>query len=538
MRENTVNLNAMSTRRGFHFLNTNGINVSCNEVHPTFNNGNAWGSYPAPANCYAYRFMSATGNQIHCNTSDETTEGFAFVGDCAGTDFQSNTIGTHKNGLHMYNSAIFTEQVHEGNKWTGTYEDFGAWHQGSNFAIFQEPFFISEADAAFWPPSYAPTLSPDPQNPTHDVNDPWMRLDNFGTEQDCPNTCIPGLLAIAGTTEREQSIVAGTLSIPIFEVPLTYDAKQYLYDYLQKHPELKEEEVTLADFYDTHLDGTIGQLHEVKVISMSYLVPDETEKGQIQAWDAQTDSINWVLANLWVNVDSGDIEAAQAARELSTLLYAELDNIYAQRKDFALLLETQFKNTADAIRAMNSSIYADVVFKTNERTANDIYLATVAVDVDTLETTQLSTLQAIAAQCPLAGGRGVYLAREILAQTHHTYYDDDAICEAVGIIMMQGEAQQTAQGDRLDAQKETGIGVSLYPNPARDEVTIVLENNRGSITQITFSDALGREALKRVISTAVSNANVPLATLVSGVYTVRVWSGDQIVSIQLLTIVK
>ena len=74
------------------------------------------------------------------------------------------------------------------------------------------------------------------------------------------------------------------------------------------------------------------------------------------------------------------------------------------------------------------------------------------------DSVQMLMLESIADQCPLEGGKGVYIARNILAEYRlgETEYDDLAKCAVV-----------TPRSESLEEHI-----VSVYPNPGKDKFNI------------------------------------------------------------------
>ena len=83
------------------------------------------------------------------------------------------------------------------------------------------------------------------------------------------------------------------------------------------------------------------------------------------------------------------------------------------------------------------------------------------------------------------------------------------------------------------------LAVQLYPNPARDEVTIRLETATAQPAQVEIHDALGRRVARfeRPARAGHNELRLALPQLTNGVYSVRVQQGSGY-SVQRLVVAK
>ena len=191
-------------------------------------------------------------------------------------------------------------------------------------------------------------------------------------------------------------------------------------------------------------------------------------------------------------------------RTITLLLFATVLQVAASSKAL----------TAEDVKAANIAIGTSQLIETNEKTVNEIYLRTVAQDVDDFSAADAGLLFDIANQCPMVGGNAVYRARSLYALINDDQeFDDPALCLPYGILVRTLEA--------ATALEQT---VQLVPNPARDEVTLVFGVSIEGNGTVTFYDAVGHEVLRRPFIGGQQRFHLSVAALAPAVYHYRVRS--------------
>ena len=179
----------------------------------------------------------------------------------------------------------------------------------------------------------------------------------------------------------------------------------------------------------------------------------------------------------------------------------------------------------DGIISQNAAVTTSLIFETNKKTVNDIYLNTVAKGIIEFTPSQLTDIESIAFQCPLTGGSAVYEARSLLMLQMDTIYDDNLLCAGAQSMRRNDETASVAKS-----------GFHLYPNPAKDQVTLLMPNEvlAGKVVLINAQGALVSELkLKEKSRTAVINTG----QLVEGIYLLNVFDGNRKVHSEKLVIV-
>lgn len=135
----------------------------------------------------------------------------------------------------------------------------------------------------------------------------------------------------------------------------------------------------------------------------------------------------------------------------------------------------------------------------------------------------------VALQCPYSGGNAVLQARTFIKLLIDTIeYDDIGICLQAGYY-------------RQNNVKETGTikgTVKIIPNPAKDEVTIKLQNSNDGLCIVMISDVLSNEIFNPRFNCLERQAKISLHNIPSAVYTLKVIKSDSMIETLKLIIIK
>ena len=104
-------------------------------------------------------------------------------------------------------------------------------------------------------------------------------------------------------------------------------------------------------------------------------------------------------------------------------------------------LDSMTQATLAALQVLNNQVQPDLVLETNYKAVNQIYLYALVNGINGLSTYTKNVLANIAAQCPLSGGKAVYLSRFILEMATNSIveYSDD--CSNYQVVMRYKNAQ-------------------------------------------------------------------------------------------------
>jgi hypothetical protein len=161
-----------------------------------------------------------------------------------------------------------------------------------------------------------------------------------------------------------------------------------------------------------------------------------------------------------------------------------------------------------------------------QKDVNEIYLATIGKDVETFTSGQAIALFDIANQCPMLGGNAVFKARSLYWLIDDTQdFDDPVLCLPYGVVLKR----------LLDQHINA---VSIVPNPASDEATLVLTRALKDPGTLFMYDAVGAEVLRRSIPAEAMRFVFATAALAPALYHFKVLSAGVVISVGRLTIVR
>ena len=301
---------------------------------------------------------------------------------------------------------------------------------------------------------------------------------------------------------------------------------QALYEKLRENPELLNGQPTATNF-KTSKDGTVVDgLYSVKE-AQTALSGEEMLKNQLNANQAAIEGVLQQLAisdSLYqlpnADITLLDIQRIALKEQLNQLL-TQKDDLYQLASESRITVTNQLSNQNNLITAANELQVA------NEKITNDLYFSTYARGNYDLNSSQVALLQSIANQCPIVGGRGVYAARSLYEAIEPTVYDDDAICEAIGI------SQKTTT-----QSTEISNNFTIVPNPANNTVNFDYSGFEDRPTTIRIYNAMGQVIKEIAINTNTSVTTADISLLLSGVYWCQLMRQDHNIATQKLVIIK
>jgi hypothetical protein len=152
----------------------------------------------------------------------------------------------------------------------------------------------------------------------------------------------------------------------------------------------------------------------------------------------------------------------------------------------------------------NAAITTNLTIDANHKLVNNIVLSLLAAD--TLAAGDLTTLEAIAAQCPQEGGDAVYEARAMVSYFTGVQFDNSA---CIGV----------EERENIMANAAFDAPIAIFPNPASNMIII---QGAPEDALVNITDYLGRV----VHSGKLQSTQIELASFQSGVYTLQVFSNE------------
>jgi hypothetical protein len=500
---------------------TNGCNrpeVSCNTVNSTGT------TYPIDAQA-AIRNNMGKEPLISCNSVDHTANGILFNGVAYNTDIRGNFFHNHRWPLHLDATAIIDAQVLKGNLWdpAATTPVWGAWYEVSNAQAVLYQFLYNPATiggGSTQPPSWSPSS--------------WFNF-TFGTNYDCANhhgmeycsqfhdeRCKDCL------RELDEKIAGDSLENDPYTDETKWMLKGALYKKLDDAPALLDSLPLLADFYADLQGSTTAAFKAISDGQLVFYNLDSTVVAQLQENRTQIEGMLGLVKIGLGQLGDSTLTPAQRQAVLTSISgYRENIRDLSTWNATALQVASASKVlTADGVKAANASVTTSELIEANEKVVNEIYLATVGKDVDAFTSDQASELFDIANQCPMVGGNAVFKARSLYWLIDDTYdFDDALLCLPHGIIVKS-------------LMEHQANAVSVIPNPAGDEATLVLDRTLDEPGVFVVFDALGSEVMRSVVPLEMPRMTINTSSLAPALYHYQVRGPSGIIGDGKITIVR
>ncbi|HHM21798.1 MAG TPA: hypothetical protein ENJ20_07215 [Bacteroidetes bacterium] len=457
--------------KGIAIQNNEGTYLQCNTVN---------GGGKADGNHGLYIWDGENGG-YSCNTVQNIETGtFIAMGSSSPEAFTETTFNSGGTGLRLDASAAIGPQTHRGNRWTGSFGGFGAEHLATSSQVWDQSTFTVHTTSG----SYYPSLPPG-QNP-------WFPNDPAGI----PSTaCLEdGACDLASEKpdknnifDIDDKIIKGEFVPGDYGAEMNWLARRYMYRKLNKYPELIVPGSDAELFFNQAAAGNIGQFYSLETgIKTMYQIATATAS-QLEANYSLVSTKMEEVASIDQQLQAGSTDPNLPLQRDSALQAMET----ADADNEALLtgIETQRALDATSLANSNNAIVTEMLPEDNEKTVNDIYLATVAIGRISLDQNQISTLDQIAAQCPLTGGSAVFKARSILSLVVEREYDNEVLC---GV----GERGGKSIGGNDDNANDA---FSFFPNPAKDEVIFSFHIPTEKERVLVVSDSFGKEVFRSIV---------------------------------------
>ncbi len=444
--------------------------------------------------------------KMRCNFADATGVGLRVEGlltgktkaDIAGNLFQDNTTGL------LYGvDAISGQQVHRGNRWTGS--GTMAEHQGIIDVANFSKYTVDEAeDTEFLP------MTRIPQNWFDDIED---TISSYLCP-DLPGVCIraDNLTGDEPDQVLDEKTALGELSGEYYQDANNWLAQRRLYERITEEGNPYPGNTDIAGFLTAAQSNGLAGYADVQTGIRQTVAVSQADQDSLQLYESR------ILEGL----DS----LARLEGQLYTLGISEQDSIDLsdQRADLLQMVQASASakqnllNIIDSLRAIaadNLLLQNDNLpdlgkpYTANEKTVNDILLRTVLHGIFTFSSQDSTTLESIAALCPLSVGESVLRARALLSLVWGTpqSYEDEANC-----IAERSRRGQIAASGRL----------RVYPNPATDRITIEYAGGDASEQTCLLFNALGQVVKTAILPKEQNSTRILLNGVPAGIYWYRV----------------
>ena len=493
--DNTVQLiGAVSQSVGIQMVNPNGF-VSCNTVTGTGN----FSSQDVGINVW-----NSSGAIYGCNEVASTHTGVRFSMLSTSPDaFTTTLFSTHEIGLHLTGSAELGEQDGTGNRWEGTYADFGAVYDGADFDL--SLFKVDESPtSSFWPNPHSPPF--------------WFQDGNNEAIECKIFTCSEEEIPPPNIHKIDDSIAINGLNLTQYEEEVNWLARQYLYAKLHENSHLMPEGSTMATFYAVESEATVGALYAIQESINDLFIPDTTTLAQLHTrQDHISENMNKLvdIDSILLTASSQDSTQLLASR---TVILIETDSLIEQHEQVLDSLTNARITAVPSLLVANAAINPTTIMEQNEVDVNEVLLNTIVSDSTIFEITQVIILNQIANQCPITGGRGVFMARGLLAQLKDTVdYNDEA-------VLCSPPQNRLSQSTEI---KVTESAFKVFPNPAQDQLTIESEEIYDTELEVSISTFIGQALVIDTYPRATNKVILNTTKVPTGVYLLTIRSKNR-----------
>ena len=282
-------------------------------------------------------------------------------------------------------------------------------------------------------------------------------------------------------------------------------AKRYLYRKLTRNNTLITRGSDYETFYDAESATSVGRLLDVNFVTAGLYNLDTSTAAQLDSGFGNIVSIMETIGTIDSQLMGQGHDSVLVQQRLQEM--SGVENTEADMDSIMSLVIAQRETAAVAIAVQNANIIDTLDLETNKKTVNDIYLSTVAIGIAAFDSVQTADLQDIAYQCPLTGGSAVYEARSLLSTVEDVVYDDVVLC--VG-------AQARKASDEIISSQN---GFHLFPNPAKEQVTLSIPNNYNG-GEVVLTNQFGSIVHRKIIEKETPLVVVRTGHLATGIYQV------------------
>jgi hypothetical protein len=479
-------------------------NVSCNAVR-----GNYAGGYQNSVGI-------ATGNSsnrttLYCNTTDDTYRGFLFGGACPNSVFKGNEMTNNFNGLYLNNGGTYMgTQPNHGNKWNGTFGNFGAVNAAQSQLVSASIFLVDPALGSVYNPTVSPSTG-------------WFFLDTTGNTFYCYSSTVCSSAPPALVDSALNAMIAnGEIEPDEYVAETKAIAEEYLYRELADDSALWYSDSTYIQFMLENQGEPTAYLYDVEEYLKAAYSIDTFYMNLVDSCNLQitilADSINCISEGKC----EGDIEALTYQ---IGFLNQTINNLYIVR-------EATLNNNLENAELQNEYVVDGELPEINSAYMNEIEINYLERDNDIqFIIDNYSNILAVAQQCPYVGGGAVERARSMIAMVNDSIvYNDSYTCLQSGIY-------RTSNKDSIKVENKNSI--IIKPNPANDKVEILLNGNFvEGVCKIEISNSIGEVVMIIEMDCKEKRKVIDFNRLSQGVYSINVNANNILHTITKLIIIK
>lgn len=454
------------------------------------------------------------GGSVNCNTTSDVATGLSFQGVLGNHEFAAvsgNTLRNHNTGLAYGASTVTGPQVHQGNRWEGTFT-VGAVNN-SPFSADQSRYTVDVLeDPSFMPSSVIPfTWFEDENNP----NPSYQCATNACP---LPPTGQTGPINPSAQASYQMQVAQGTAASGEHAQANNWLAQRRLYQQL----------AASGDQGNSSLANFIAQSQNNGLASYANLQTALSQLMQISEGDAQIlDSLSQAMAVKSAQILALEQQLAQwevnpndstlwTTQKIALGESAGSDHVgYAAKW---ANIQTVRTAAVPTLLSQNAALTGTAPYQVNEKAVNEIFLQTVASGVVLPTSAQKGVLEAIAVQCPLSGGEAVLRARALLVAlgSMPVVYDDEVLCFP-SLYPVEDRSRGAMQVP----------GLWVFPNPTAGQLNVAWYGDNEASKTFVLYDLNGKTLQELTLEGASGSTHLDLGHLSSGIYVYLIKGGQQ-----------
>lgn len=536
MESNVISiLNPTIANGGIYLGGCNNHIIFNNTISSTNPATNSQTTYPI-----AIQNASSQNGSIICNTMQNIYSGLVFNGPSTGVLYSRNIFVSHTNGLWITNGATVDRQSFNSgtgtknsmrNEWPSSGSSYLLWAARNDNTVHQwglQAIYVPTTHLT--PPNvYYPSTTKITPSTT------WFQPATYNESPTCCINCRPG-----GEDDElndfEKTLAKGEAEFAIYEQELKWQNEATLYEKLRNDESIITNDEDAALFYvqkqQSSTEILLNEKDRLHSLDSSHATIDEmyyyqTLKKNILNEIAKSDSI---IANATIQTD---IDNAVAAMEYQK---SQLDLYEQFLRDAQLAFDTDKRVLVDIVKNESDAIIPEVIVAENDKRITSILAATKLKERMYFDDTTQSEIASIAFQCPLKGGAAVYKARSLYAMVKDTFYNDLQVCNEQNMVHFKTDENNAVNSAK--SVENASLSVSVYPNPARDYVTVFLSRETDAPLSVTIVESTGKKVKEAVIESRSFSKQLSLSGLSSGFYQLQITNNQTVVGNFKLSIVR
>jgi hypothetical protein len=480
---------------------------------------------------------------IDCNGAYDSEVGFFFVKNNDAARFRNTLITDAAVGLQVGAEDVLgsvtdgimgpqgTNSRHHANDWAGSYTDFGAKNLAStNIIIQQSQFKVDNVDD----PDYLP--SKNIPGSTWFINQPNSSA-SLTTCDTSPPTTPPSFSA---TTPLNHTVTTfptlevledeifyeetfkGTFGLTNFEDGTLWTARMRILERFNDPFSSTPPTNTVNQFMNSIAGTGIEEFYDMRNRIRDFIMPlsksqQTTQSSYSSNLQVSLDSLHQQTSALLAATDSVQIAQLSAARSTSG------QDIFDWESDIyffdSLALESRIDSSTTLLAAI-AALPDTILPQSTEKTIGRLIVEIVLDGIDSLTSSDITTLETIASYCPLEAGDAVYWARSLVSRIDPQARFDDRVDCAVA----PPKAKKVSED-------ELAVDILLYPNPSTDVLTLTTENRKLDLANMEYMvvDRLGRVLPTPIAIRTPEQIVFDLRNFTAGMYYVRITGEDDYV---------